>query len=148
MAGTPISNYYRWADYLIFGLTVFLVFCLLFESHIKLPALVGWLGHWHPLLLHFPIVLLLIVVFLAFTKSGVPRLLLAVAVLSALITAITGFLLGLESEDKGQLLTQHQWLGMGVALMAVVWYWLHWLFTPMNLKQGLTCLALPTGHVL
>ncbi|MCG2462905.1 hypothetical protein K8352_19235, partial [Flavobacteriaceae bacterium F89] len=122
MSNPKISKYYRWADYLIFGLTVFLVFCLLFESRIGLPALVGWLGRWHPLLLHFPIVLLLVAVFLSFTKGGVPRLLLAIAVLSALVTAVTGFLLGMEPADKGLLLTRHQWLGTGVTLLAVVWY--------------------------
>jgi hypothetical protein len=124
MARPSISKYYRLADYLVFGLTVFLAFCLLFESHLKLPALVGWLGHWHPVLLHFPIVLLLIAVFLSFTKGGVPRPLLSVAVLFTLVTAVTGFLLGLESGDKGQLLTRHQWLGSGLALLAVAWYWL------------------------
>ncbi len=124
MARAPISKYLRWADYLILGLTVFLVFCLLFGPYLKLPALAGWLGHWHPVVLHFPIVLLLIAVFLSFTKSGVPRTLLAIAVLSALITAVTGFLLGSGSLDKGPLLVRHQWSGSGVALIAVVWYWL------------------------
>lgn len=76
------------------------------------------------MVLHFPIVLLFIAIYLSFTKKGVPRLFLAIAVLSALITAVTGFLLGLESMDRGQLLIRHQWLGSGVALLSSAWYWL------------------------
>ena len=115
----------RWVDYSIFGLSVFLIFCLLFESYIELPAVVAWGGRWHPLILHFPIVLLLISIFLGLTGKNIPRKLLVVAVLSALITAISGFFLGQESAIKGDLLFWHQWLGGGMALLSVIWYWLH-----------------------
>lgn len=84
----------------------------------------AWLGRWHPLVLHFPIVLLLVAIFLGLTSKNVPRLLLTVATLSALVTAISGFMLGLESSNKGELLQWHQWLGSGVAFFAVIWYWL------------------------
>ena len=112
----------RWFDYIILGLSVFLVFCLVFESYIELPRFVSWLGRWHPLVLHFPIVLLLLAIFLGLTSREVPRLLLFTAVLSALITAISGFFLGKESLIKGDLLLWHQWLGAGVALVSAIWY--------------------------
>ncbi|WP_209402126.1 c-type cytochrome domain-containing protein [Pseudozobellia sp. WGM2] len=112
----------RWVDYIILGLSVFLIFCLVFESYIELPRFVSWLGRWHPLVLHFPIVLLLLAIFLGLTGREVPRLLLFTAVLSALITAISGFFLGKESLVKGDLLLWHQWLGAGVALVAAIWY--------------------------
>lgn len=115
----------RWVDYSIFGLSVFLIFCLLFESHIELPVLVAWGGRWHPLVLHFPIVLLSISIFLGLAGKNIPRKLLMVAVLSALITAISGFFLGKESAIKGDLLFFHQWLGGGMALLSAIWYWLH-----------------------
>src|SRR5680860_1744207 len=94
----------RWADYTVLGLSVFLIFCLLFESFIELPNGVAWLGRWHPLVLHFPIVLLLIAIFLGLSGKSVPKLLLTVAVLSALVTAILGFFLGKEVPIKGCLL--------------------------------------------
>ncbi|MFK5973981.1 MAG: hypothetical protein QM485_11990 [Flavobacteriaceae bacterium] len=114
----------RWVDYSIFGLSVFLIFCLLFEANIELPVLVAWGGRWHPLILHFPIVLLLISIFLGLTGKNIPRKLLTVAVVSALITAISGFFLGKESVIKGDLLFWHQWLGGGMALLSAIWYWL------------------------
>ena len=113
-----------WLDYVIFGGAIFLIFCLIFDSYIELPNLVAWLGHWHPVVLHFPIVLLLISVFLGLTGKKIPKVLLTVATITALITAISGFFLGQEVGTKGDLLFWHQWLGGGVALLSVIWYWL------------------------
>jgi len=113
----------QWVDYAIFGGTIFLIFCLIFDDYIKLPNVVAWLGHWHPLLLHFPIVLLILAIFLGLTGKDVPRILLTVATISALITAILGFFLGKEVGTKGGLLFWHQWLGGAVAIISVIWYW-------------------------
>lgn len=112
----------RWTNLLVFGLTIFLIFCLLFESYIELPALVVWLGQWHPLLLHFPIVLLLMVALLGFFGRKVPLTLLTLAALFALVTAITGFFLGTQFSPKGTLVFWHQWMGSLLALLSVLWY--------------------------
>lgn len=111
-----------WTNLLVFGLTIFLIFCLIFESFIELPVLVVWLGRWHPLLLHFPIVLLLMAALLGFFGRKVPLLLLTLAVVSALVTAITGFFLGTQSSPKGGLIFWHQWMGSLLALLAVLWF--------------------------
>ncbi|NAS10511.1 c-type cytochrome domain-containing protein [Poritiphilus flavus] len=112
----------KWADYVIFGLSIFLIFCLLFESYIELPPLVAWIGRWHPLILHFPIVLLIIVIFLDPSRSRISQLLLTIAVLSALLTAISGFFLGKETGSQGDLLFWHKWLGATLAILAAIWY--------------------------
>lgn len=111
-------------DLLVLGLSVFLIFCLIFEQYLQLPRLVGWLGRLHPVLLHFPIVLLLVAAFLGLSGKKVPGPLLATAVVTALITAISGFFLGKEVPLKGNLLLWHQWLGAGTALLSALWYWL------------------------
>jgi len=108
-----VKNKSIWADYTVFGLSVFFVFCLLFESYIELPKLVAWIGRWHPLVLHFPIVLLLIAIFLGFRGKDVPINLRIVATIATLVTAITGFFLGTENSPKGDLLFWHEWLGSG-----------------------------------
>lgn len=115
----------KWVDYVVFGLSLFLIFCLVFDSYIELPRLIAWLGRWHPLVLHFPIVLLLLCVFLGLTNKKIPKLLLTLAVIFALVTAISGFFLGKETGVKGELLFWHQWLGGGLALLAAIWYWLN-----------------------
>lgn len=145
------NNKNRWFDYAIFGLTVFLIFCLLFEQYIELPSVVAWLGRWHPMVLHFPIVLLLIVLFLGLTGRPIPRSLFVVAVLTALVTAISGFFLGTESDSKGELLVWHQWMGAGVALISVFWYTLDGVglgqkFYSKALQIVLIVLIVFTGH--
>jgi len=141
----------KWVDYVVFGLSVFLVFCLLFDSYIELPRLVAWVGRWHPLVLHFPIVLLLICVFLGLTGKKIPNFLLTLAVIFALVTAISGFFLGKETGAKGDLLYWHQWLGGGLALLAAIWYWLdgirfeNQIFTKI-LQVAIVGLVLFTGH--
>jgi len=141
----------KWVDYVVFGLSVFLIFCLLFESYIELPRMVAWLGRWHPVVLHFPIVLLLIAIVLGLTGKKIPRMLLIVAVLSALLTAVSGFFLSKETGSDGELLFWHQWLGGALALLAALWYGLH----GMNLENKaygkllqvvLVVLILFTGH--
>ena len=119
------TNKSRWVDYVIFGLSIFLIFCLIFESAIELPNLVAWLGHWHPVVLHFPIVLLLIAIFLGLSGKIIPKALLTLATITALIAAISGFFLGRDAGTKGDLLFWHQWLGGGTAILAVIWHWLN-----------------------
>ncbi len=73
------------------------------------------------------------------------------AVLTALITAISGFFLGRESETKGNLLFWHQWLGGGLALFAALWYGLEGLqlkkpIYSKILQIVLLVLILFTGH--
>jgi len=114
------KNKKRSIDYLIFGFSIFLLFCFVFEPYIKLPPLLAWIGRWHPLLLHFPIVLLLASIFLGLTGKRIPRPLLTLAVISALITAISGFFLGKETPIKGDILYWHQWLGVGVGLISAM----------------------------
>lgn len=145
------TSKYRWVDYVVFGLSVFLVFCLLFDSYIEPPRLVAWFGRWHPVVLHFPIVLLLIAVFLGLTGRKIPKVLLTVAVFFALLTAISGFFLGKETGTKGDLLFWHQWLGGILALLAAIWYWLdgmrlHNKIYTRILQVAIIGLVLFTGH--
>ena len=141
----------RWVDYAVFGLSLFLLFCLLFESYIELPRLLAWVGRFHPLVLHFPIVLLLLCAFLGLTTKKVPNQLLTIAVLFSLLTAISGFFLGKETALKGDLLFWHQWMGGGLALLAAVWYGLEGsnfdspLFSKM-IQLVLAGLIFATGH--
>lgn len=112
----------KWVDYAVFGLSIFLVFCLVFDSFITLPRWVAWLGRWHPLVLHFPIVLLLICTFLGLTGRRIPWILLSSTVLLTLLTSISGFFLGKGVGENGDLLIWHQWLGGALGLFAAIWY--------------------------
>lgn len=148
----PDNSRKGWAAYFVLGLSVFLSFCLLFESYIEVPGLLAWLGHGHPILLHFPIVLLLMLVFLGLTNKKIPDRLFGFAVISALLTAITGFFLASEISEKGTLLNWHQYLGSGTALLAALWYGIRKRvrkvkYLPTVLQVTLLGLILSAGHL-
>ena len=113
----------RGAGYGVFGLSIFLIFCLAFERWLQLPPILAWGGRLHLLLLHFPIVLLLLAIALHWSGQRSRRdWLIAVSVLSALLSAISGFVLSLERDTKGDMLLNHQWMGALLALLAAGWY--------------------------
>jgi hypothetical protein len=85
------------------------------------------------------------------TGRPIPGSLMILAVLSALLTAISGFFLGTESGIKGALLVWHQWLGASVALLSVLWYlldvaWLGQKLYTKGLQIVMVILIGFTGH--
>ncbi|MCG8309797.1 MAG: hypothetical protein MI975_20545 [Cytophagales bacterium] len=110
-------------NYSIFSLAVFLIFVLVFEPFLEFPRLVSWIGHFHPVILHFPIVLILIAIVQSWRKDPYAEWYIASTALLTLLSAITGFILSLEGGTKGNLILLHQWLGVTVALAVVFWYY-------------------------
>lgn len=97
-------------------------------------GLLVFLGRFHPLLLHFPIVLILLT--LTFTglnvyqkSSNVSFLvgpLLLISVISTLVTVIGGYLLFRSGEYQGELVRQHLWGGVLLMMAlngAAFFYW-------------------------
>lgn len=140
-----------WANSIILGLNVFLVFCLVFERFLELPNLVVWFGYWHPVLLHFPIVLLLLLAVMGLIGKRIPSFLLATATIAVLLTAITGFFLGTGKGPKGDTLFWHQWLGAALAFLVSLWYLFHkfqghkfWVMK--GIPPAIAVLVVFTGH--
>ena len=109
-----------------------LVFLLVFESRISLPAWVQVIGRMHPLLLHFPIVLMVLCVcwelFAGFKKSmtteqtAIGDSLLLVTSLTAVSSALMGLLLSKETGYVPEELAWHKWGGVFISLLALLWY--------------------------
>ncbi len=112
----------------LFGSMIFLLFLVTFEVLITIPGWLAVAGRMHPMLLHFPIVLLL----LSFFTLWVPvskgednewlDLLRLMAALSASVTAILGMLLSLEDGRSGTMLLWHKWGGVGIAILGFLFY--------------------------
>jgi len=141
----------RFIDYSIFSAAILLVFLLVFEQYLKVPGLVKWIGHWHPLILHFPIALIFVTILQYWRKDAHFEWYLSITTLLTLITAITGFLLSLESESKGDLITVHQWLGVTISYLIAFWYWLNGMrilrgISPILLQSAMIILIVLTGH--
>jgi uncharacterized membrane protein len=102
-----------------------------------------FLGRLHPLIVHFPIGLLVIVFVLElFTlnkknqelRSAI-NLLLIIGALSAVAAVIFGLLLKTQDQYSGRILTIHQWSGIVTAILAVATVTLHWLVSRRNKER-------------
>ena len=113
----------------------FVGFLLVFESELKIPLFLQPFGRLHTLLLHFPIVLLLLAMFMEFfrfqanleenkTYLQITQLLILVGALSSGITVMMGIFLAKEPGYGGGDLYWHRWLGVGTYLFASLIYWI------------------------
>ncbi|KQS27749.1 c-type cytochrome domain-containing protein [Dyadobacter sp. Leaf189] len=150
------------AEQVLVASNIFILFLLIFESKLVVPAWLQTIGRMHPLILHFPIVILLIAMLLeffrfkpeyatnAFYKNFLQNLLL-IGSLFAAITVIMGLFLSKEEGYAGEVLTLHKWTGAGIFFIASLIYFVRntgWYKAPVA-KAGafVTVIALVlTGH--
>ncbi|GAA4443844.1 chitobiase/beta-hexosaminidase C-terminal domain-containing protein [Ravibacter arvi] len=108
--------------HLIIGLNSFILFFLFFEARISAPPILETVGRLHPLILHFPIVLLLLAVLFELAREKFPwegavstwlvRFFLYAGAISAAVTVIFGLFLSKEDGYSGELVLYHKWLGV------------------------------------
>ena len=94
----------------------------------ELPVLLHFFGRLHPLILHFPLVMLLLA--LAFEIYSIKKpswqepahFLLAAGAATAYISALAGFLLSAGDSYAGQTFDLHKWLGLATSWLATLLY--------------------------
>ena len=118
-----MKRFYSFLSNAIFALQILLLFLVLFESKINLPPLVQTFGRMHPLLLHLPIGLLVLLFLLPLLRKEIPtdpfqriqRFVLYFTALSAVVTALFGLFLAQEGGYGVDLLSKHKWTGIGLS---------------------------------
>ena len=143
--------------------TVFLVFLLAFEDQLVVPVWLQSVGRLHPLLLHFPIVLLaflMIYEFFRFSQANhsakeiVEKWVSDLWILGAALTGLTtifGLILSKESGYSGDTIFLHKWMAVSLFLVFSLIYWLRNLSFYQNLSARISIsvvslLLLSTGH--
>lgn len=107
----------------LFILVILITFILFFEHYLIIPVWLQVIGRMHPVLLHFPIVLLLITSGLQFYRfsKGISISKEFITILQQLwlfgafftgITVIMGIFLSQEDGFEGDILQQHKWNGV------------------------------------
>ena len=152
----------RFAEQLLFASNIFIAFLFLFESKLVIPLWLQTIGRMHPLILHFPIVILLIAMLMEFFRfkpenaantfyNNFLQNLVLIGALFAAVTVIMGLFLSKEEGYAGDTLFWHKWTGAGIFFFASFIYWIRnngWYKAPVA-KAGalLTVVALVlTGH--
>ena len=121
------------AELTLIGGNLLLLFLLLFEKYLQLPLFFQALGRAHPLVLHFPIVLILLGLFLnsyPFKKEVTDQSLfqfaksysLLLGAFSGLIAALLGLFLAQEEGYSGDSLFWHKWSGAGLVILSSLLY--------------------------
>lgn len=115
---------------LVYFLNVLLIFLLVFEDWVQLPVFLQVTGRMHPLVLHFPLVLLFVGIFLEWLTSlknfhhpatrEITTVVFYLFALGAAFTALFGFFLYREGSYLGDEVVWHKWLGTAVSLLAVL----------------------------
>lgn len=117
----------------VFALNIFIAFLLLFEDKLLVPLWLQPFGRMHPLLLHFPIVLLLLAMAMEcfrfkadnqknhFYQRFTSALLLAGVITSGL-TVTMGIFLSHEEGYAGAAVQSHKWWGASVFFIASAIY--------------------------
>ncbi len=106
----------------------------MFEDKVQLPVFLQVTGRMHPLVLHFPLVLIFVGIFLEylitrknFQHSAAEKItpyVFYLFALSAALTALFGFFLYKEGSYLGEEVMLHKWMGTAVSLLAVLILWL------------------------
>ncbi|TAG48464.1 MAG: cytochrome C, partial [Runella slithyformis] len=131
-------------EQILIASNIFIVFLLLFENKWVVPVWLQSVGRMHPLLLHFPIVILLMAMAMEFFRfkttyaaNDFYRIflnnLLLVGILSAALTVIMGLFLSQEPGYAGDVLQWHKWSGVGIVFLVSLIYWCrnsHWYKAP------------------
>lgn len=135
-------------------LNLLLLFLAVFSGQLALPEWLQWSGRLHPLILHFPLALLLVLATLQILRSAPGNgasslfgLLYGVAACTAVLSALSGIFLSRGQNYDPSLLTRHMWLGTSTSLIA----FLLWAYRgPMHRIRILSALSLPllilAGH--
>ncbi|WP_149240964.1 FN3 associated domain-containing protein [Dyadobacter sp. 32] len=144
-----------------FFLNGLLIFLLIFESRFSVPIWMQSLGRMHPLVLHFPLVVLMLYGFwvILIEKPGSVRwnnelagILLLIGTFTAAVAAFSGFILSKEDGYEGDALFWHKWLGVAISLISIAWYSMQGYLSPWKLKSklvaaGFLLLLFVGGHL-
>jgi hypothetical protein len=107
----------------LIALNAMLLFFVLLEDHLSIPRWLQVAGRLHPMILHFPIVLIVAYTICLWFKPGpFVRQLLLWSAFAAVITALAGVFLSKEGSYEGSAIQWHKWLGTLTSLMLLALY--------------------------
>ena len=112
---------FQWLEWCLWVLNPVMIILAIFSQKIQPGLFFQWIGKFHPLVLHFPVVfgMLIAIYFLFFQNRRIPldteKLLLAINALISSGVVICGLLLSKQNAYDGDLIILHKWGGFTFA---------------------------------
>jgi uncharacterized membrane protein len=108
----------------LFFMHCFLVMLLIFESSVSIPYWIQPLGRMHPLVLHFPIAFIVLLVILnvfkrqidAVSFEKINRFLVLITSFTTVLATIMGLFLSMEG-NSSDLMVLHKWIGVAISFI-------------------------------
>jgi hypothetical protein len=109
--------------YILIALNAMLFFFVLLDNHLLIPRWLQVAGRLHPVILHFPIVLIVAyVIFLWFRPGPFAEEFLLITAFTAVITALAGVFLSKQGSYEGSAIQWHRWLGTLTSIILLLLY--------------------------
>ncbi|MEO8412627.1 MAG: FN3 associated domain-containing protein [Ginsengibacter sp.] len=115
-----------------FALNILLLFLLIFDNRLHIPAWLQVVGRMHTMFVHFPIVMLALCIFWELfsgykksyigVKAEIGDELILAAAITSVITALMGLFLSREAGYTPDLLVWHKWGGVFISFLSLAWY--------------------------
>jgi hypothetical protein len=119
-----IKKLNQWGEWCIWFLNPLLLILAIFSETTKSTTILLWFGKLHPLVLHFPIVIgiVLVIYFLFFQnrplEENTEKLVLVGNALTASIVALLGLFLSKQDAYTATTLNLHKWGGLSIAFIS------------------------------
>lgn len=123
-----------------------------------LLSITEFIGHFHPLIVHLPIGILLIGLLLQWLSfkekynisTEVIKVVMLAGAVSAVFSCITGYMLSVSGEYDKTIINLHMWMGIAVAVVSILMYLQlnnYFYISYKLLSIGLLILVMLTGHL-
>ncbi|MBV8391150.1 MAG: chitobiase/beta-hexosaminidase C-terminal domain-containing protein [Mucilaginibacter sp.] len=156
------NNYKGVAGNLLFALNIFIIVLVIAGDNLVIPVWLQPVGRLHPMILHFPIVLLILAMLMEFFRfksafaneklyDGFTTVLLLSGAILAAVTAIMGLFLAREPGYDSNSVQWHKWFGVTIVFISSVIYWLRnasWYKSPVAQSGAVAtvCFLMIAGH--
>lgn len=127
------------------------------HEHLQIPAILEFFGRMHPLILHFPIVLLLFLALLFWNpkitfleNKPFSNILFLITLLLTGLTVMAGLVLATEEGYDRDAFYLHQWTGVALFWLSTIWYllWEKEIYQGAKIFSVLSIiLIIVTGHL-
>ena len=126
-----MQGYKSWIGNILIGANFLLLFLAFSADNVVLPTFLTWTGRFHPLLLHLPLGITSLSIFLWLLKKNfladsfneIYDLTLSTSAITSVFTALVGLFLSKGQDYEAEMLQNHLWSGVALSFFSWFSWW-------------------------